>query len=162
MLKKMDKIDSIKALLLKRFEYHARALEDVKAKLKRIEEVEGMLLELGDIPDDVCYLGDPDPQRPYMGMGLTAAVHEVLKHAVGTPRTLKELREMLVRGGFDPPKENFSESLNATLHRLATKGLVTVAKDGEDRKTFQATGVDLRKEHHASNNPKRGVTGPNT
>jgi hypothetical protein len=133
--KKVDKIDTIKSLLLKRIEYHSNALEELRRRLKQAEAVEAMLPDLADA-DDVVGLTDPPPGKPYSNQGLTDAVKLALIHAGATPKTLRELRDMLTRGGYLAPKSHFSESLNATLHRLVTQGLVTVGEDTDGRKTF--------------------------
>jgi hypothetical protein len=132
-IKKMDKIDTIKSLLLKRIEYHSNALDELRRKLKQAEAVEAMLPDLGD---NSINLADSKPGKPYFNLSLTEAVKLALIHGGASPRTLRDLRDILTRGGYQVPKSHFSESLNATLHRLVTQGLVTVGEDLDERKTF--------------------------
>lgn len=132
-IKKMDKIDTIKSLLLQRIEYHVNALDELRRKLAQAESVESML---PDLADNSVNLADKKPGKPYSGLSLTEAVKLALVHSAAAPVTLRELREMLVRGGSPVPKGNFSAALNATLHALAKQGLVTVGEDTDGRKTF--------------------------
>jgi hypothetical protein len=132
-LKKVDKIDTIKSLLLKRIEYHSGILDDLRRRLNQAEAVEAMLPDLGD---NSINLSEPKPHKPYSGLGLTEALKLALVHAAASPKTLRELRDMLTWGGYPVPKSHFSETLNATLHRLVTQGLVTVSEDADGRKTF--------------------------
>jgi hypothetical protein len=131
--KKVDKLDTIRALLLKRVEYHSKQLEELRRKLKQLDEVDAMLPDLGDIGVN---LSEAKPGWPYGHLSLTDAVKAALIHAAESPKTLRELRETLVARGFQAPKSHFSESLNATLHRLAKQGWVTVGEDNDGRKTF--------------------------
>lgn len=133
--KKVDKIDTIKAMLLKRAEHYAKALDEVRRKLKQIDDVEAMLPELA-AEGDTANLADEQSGKPYAHLSLTEAVKLALIHAA-TPVTLGQLRDILTRGGFThEPKATFSASVNATLHRLSQQGLVTIAEDDEERKTF--------------------------
>jgi hypothetical protein len=132
--KKMDKIETIRVLILQRIEYHTNALDGLRRKLKQLDEVDSML---PDLADNSINLSDPKSGQPYSGKSLTDALKSVLLHCGASPRTLMELRVMLTRGGYPlPTKGNFSASINATLHRLSTQGLVTIAEDDDGRKTF--------------------------
>lgn len=132
--KKVDKIDTIKALLLQRIEYHSNALDGLRRQLKQVEGVEIML---PDLADGSINLAEPKAGKPYAHLSLTEAAKLVLIHGAASPKTLRELREALARGGYAiPTKGNFSASLNATLHRLSTQDLITIAEDDEGRKTF--------------------------
>jgi hypothetical protein len=141
----MDKIDTIKTLILQRIEYHTNKLDELRAKLKRAEEVEAMLPDLVPLSASVgpCNLSDdPDPPvkpgKPYSRLSLTEAVKLALVHGAASPKTLRELREMLGRGGYpvSSVSSSFSAALNATLHRLETQGLITIGEDDDERKTF--------------------------
>jgi hypothetical protein len=133
--KKMDKIETIRTLILQRIEYHSNALDGLRLKLKRLDEVDAMLPDLAGV--DGVNLADPMPGRPYASLNLTDAVKLALVHTAVSPKTLRELRDVLTRGGYPvPTKGSFSASLNATLHRLQTQDLITIAEDDDGRKTF--------------------------
>ena len=118
----------------------------LRAKLKRVEDVEAMLPTLGtgfvDVPG--CDLTsdkiEPTPRipgKPYRGLTLTNAIRAALVHAGPIPKTLRELRNMLAHGGYEIPETGrFSSALNATLYRLETQGFLTSSEDTEGRKTF--------------------------
>jgi hypothetical protein len=140
--KKVDKIDTIKSLLLDRIEHYEKYLAKLRAKLKHVEDVEAMLPALTpfDVPgvdlskDEVT---PRKPGKPYEGLTLTEAIKLALVHAGPIPKTLRELRNMLAHGGYTIPEtKQFSTKLNATLYRLETQGLVTTSEDTEGRKIF--------------------------
>lgn len=139
---KVDKIDTIKTLLLKRAEHFESQLAKIREQIKRVEEVEAMLPSLGgielDLPSPASVFGGvkPSPGKPYAGLSLTEAVKLALIHSAVSPVTLKQLREHLEQGGYPVPKSLFSEKLNATLYRLIGQGLVTSSEDAEGRKIF--------------------------
>jgi hypothetical protein len=142
---RVDKIDTIKALLLERLEHYEKQLADIRAQLKRVEEVEAMLPSLGGVDVPGCDLTDDGqrkpkpgkPGKPYSDLSLTEALKLALVHAGPIPKTLRELRTMLANGGYVIPEtKQFSTKLNATLYRLETQGLVITSEDIEGRKTF--------------------------
>ena len=149
-----DRIDAVKALLLEKIEFHQAALEKLRLKLKQVEEVENTLGQLADgISIEGISLMDRDPKQPYTEMGLTEAVKDALKQTA-LPKTLRQIRKLLLRGGFKQPPAHFSEKVNATLHRLTQQGLVEVAKDKQERNTFQlknlGTGVEAGQAHRSN------------
>ena len=136
----MDKIDTIKTLILQRIEYHTNKLDELRAKLKRTTSRHCRTNAASVGP---CNLSDdPDPPvkpgKPYSRLSLTEAVKLALVHGAASPKTLRELREMLGRGGYpvSSVSSSFSAALNATLHRLETQGLITIGEDDDERKTF--------------------------
>jgi hypothetical protein len=81
--KKMDKIETIRALILQRIEYHTKALDGLRLKLKKLDEVDSML---PDLADNSVNLSDPKPGHPYSGKSLTDALKAVLIHNISAWR----------------------------------------------------------------------------
>jgi hypothetical protein len=139
---KVDKIETIKSLLLARIEHYERQLADLRGKLKRVEDVEAMLPSLVPIDAVGVDLSSDEPKKalpgkPYSNLSLTESIKLALVHAGPTPKTLRELRNMLAHGGYEIPETGrFSSALNATLYRLESQGLITSSEDMEGRKTF--------------------------